>query len=394
MEKLPPVLFLKALFSNYDFSPWYQRIRYKNKVIFSAKTSPKAADLIIIRDIPDYLSLEQSKKKDYTRLKVRTLKGHSIQVEDYETLEKYLTANFSAKSRSNLRRYSKRLETCFNIRYVCYWGSIPQDEYHALFKTLKKLLVKRFAQKKELNYEIQHLADFEAEIYMQIQNKQAALYVIYHHQEPISIRINMIKENLCFYLMSAYDINYAKFHLGSIDMMKNIAWCIQNGMVSYDLLKGYDYYKKNWMTQSFDYYNHIIYKDKNRRAHLYANYVKLKTQMLYLGYYSLKKINADVHYKRLKQHLYTLRTQKKKEHKIMGVDALLFEPSMGIEIKLMQAEKYEQLKKIIFDFLFTSQQSLEEVTVYKAKDTKDHYLVKGKKTSYAFLLKRENSKFH
>jgi len=394
MEKLQPILFLKALFANYDFSPYYQCIRYNKQVIFKAKPFINAADVIIINDIPDYLSVVPTTKNNYILLKVKTLKGHSIQVEEYQTLEKYLTTNFSAKSRSNLRRYTKRLETCFNIRYVCYWGSIPKEEYHVLFKALKKLLVKRFAQKKEVNYELQHLENFEAEIYTQLLNKEAALYVIYHHQEPISIRINMIKENLCFYLMSAYDINYAKFHLGSIDMMKNIAWCIQNGMVSYDLLKGYDYYKKNWMTQSFDYYNHIIYKDKNKRAHLYANYVKLKTQMLYQGYYSLKKINADVHYKRLKQHLYTLRTQKKKEHKIMGVDALLFEPSMGIEIKLMQAEKYEQLKKIIFDFLFTSQQSLEEVTVYKAKDTKDHYLVKGKKTSYAFLLKRENSKFH
>jgi len=387
MEKLHPILFLKALFENYDFSPWYQCIRYKKQVLFSAKPFLKAADVIIIKDIPDYLSLEQSTSKDYTWLKVTTLKGHSIQVEQYQNLEAYLTANFSAKSRSNLRRYTKRLETCFNIRYVCYWGSIPKDEYEALFIALKKLLVKRFAQKKEVNYELQHLADFEAQIYTQIVNKQAALYVIYHHQEPISIRINMIKENLGFYMISAYDIDYAKFHLGSIDMVKNIEWCIQHKMLSYDLLKGYDYYKKNWMTQSFDYYNHIIYNNKKRKARLYANYLKLKTQMLYLSYYSLKKINADLYYKSLKQRLYTLSAQNNKEQKILVIDALPFEASTGIEIKLIQGEKNEHLKKIIFDFLFSSQQSLDEIKLYKAKETQDHYQVIGKKTTYAFTVK-------
>ncbi|WP_047414364.1 GNAT family N-acetyltransferase [Cellulophaga sp. Hel_I_12] len=387
MEKLQPILFLKALFENFDFSPWYQRIRYKKQVIFSAKPFINAADVIIIKDIPDYLSLEPSTNKDYTWLKVNTLKGHSIQVEQYSTLEKYLAANFSAKSRSNLRRYTKRLETCFNIRYECYWGSIPKEEYHTLFKALNKLLVKRFAQKKEVNYELQHLADFEAKIYAQLRNKEAALYVIYHHHEPISIRINMIKENLGFYMMSAYDIDYAKFHLGSIDMMKNIGWCIEHNMLSYDLLKGYDYYKKNWMTQSFDYYNHIIYNHKNSMARLYANYVKLKTQMLYLGYYGLKKINADLYYKSLKQFWYTLSAQNKKEQELLVIDALPFEPSTGIEIKLMQGVKYEHLKKIIFDFLFNSQQSLDEISIFEAKETQDHYQVIGKKTSYAFIVK-------
>jgi hypothetical protein len=387
MEKLQPILFLKALFANYDFSPYYQCIRYNRQVIFKAKPFINAADVIIINDIPDYLSVVPTTKNNYILLKVKTLKGHSIQVEEYQTLEKYLTTNFSAKSRSNLRRYTKRLETCFNIRYVCYWGSIPKEEYHVLFKALKKLLVKRFAQKKEVNYELQHLENFEAEIYTQLLNKEAALYVIYHHQEPISIRINMIKENLCFYLMSAYDIDYAKFHIGSIDMVKNIEWCIQHDMRNYDLLKGYDYYKKNWMTQSFDYYNHIIYNHTNGKARLYANYLKLKTQMLYLGYYTLKKINADLYYKSLKQFWYTLSAQNKKEQEILVFDALPFEPLSGIEIKLMQGETYAHLKKIIFDFLFTSQQSLMEVTLYKAKENQHHYQVIGKKTSYAFIVK-------
>tara|TARA_R110002012_G_scaffold283304_2_gene473604 strand:+ start:53695 stop:54870 length:1176 start_codon:yes stop_codon:yes gene_type:complete len=387
MEKLHPIIFLKALFDSYDFSPWYQCIRYKKQVLFSAKPFLKTADVMIIKDIPDYLSLEQSTNKAYTWLKVKTLKGHSIQVEQYQTLEEYLLENFSAKSRSNLRRYTKRLETCFNIRYVCYWGSIPKDEYDVLFKALKKLLIKRFAQKKEVNYELQHLDNFEAEIYAQLQNKEAALYVIYHHQEPISIRINMIKKNLCFYMMSAYDIDYAKFHLGSIDMMKNIAWCIQQNMLKYDLLKGYDYYKKNWMTQSFDYYNHIIYNHKNTKARLYANYLKLKTKLLYLGYYNLKKINADLYYKSLKQGWYTLSAQTNKENKLVLIDALPFEPSSGVEIKLMQGEKYKHLKKNIFDFLFSSQQSLDEIKLYKAKETLDHFQVIGKKTSYAFIVK-------
>ena len=260
MNKVSYITFLKAFLAENSLPPIYDKIAYHDTILFNKKdTKPNLkSNLISIQDIPNYLNLDVS--KDLKNIKVnsvKTLKGHLIELSIFRDFNDYVTKKFSSKSKSNLNRYQRRLESCFNINYVAYHGSIEKEEYDRIFVVLKKLLVRRFHQKKEKNYELQYLDEFHELCYDLIMQKKANLYIIYNDNEPISIRINMLKDNLAYYIISGYDIDYGKFHLGSIDMFSNIEWCFENNYKIYDLLKGYDYYKQKWATTS--YYNYDTY---------------------------------------------------------------------------------------------------------------------------------------
>jgi len=383
------IVFLKALFSSHNLSCFYERISFEERKINLPKNIKTMGNkfVCVIRDIPGYLTLKEQKSDPKLKFhRVKTLKGYLIELTNYRTIDAYLNANFGTKSRSNLRRYTNRLEKCFDISYVCYWGDISKEEYLNMFTVLRDLLQRRFVEKREVNYELQHLEEFQLEVYDLILKKEASLYVIYEQQKPISIRINLFKDKLSFYMLSCYDIDYAKFHLGSIDMLKNIEWCIANHMLAYDLLKGYEYYKKNWMTKTFNYYNHIIY-GTGKTITLYAYYQKIKTQFRYAIYHRLKAYQIDKAFRKIKQVGYSFLHKNHIEPELKIIATSYFNASDAVEIAI-EEEKYHFLKKNVFDFLFISQEQLKDIKVFKAFDAVNHFQIVGKKNSYSFLLVR------
>lgn len=391
MVKTNRIVYLKGLFFDRSFLTVYDKITYKTKTIHSKNNSaakiPKSTVYEIL-DVPNYIEIQVSKENPKLKqIKLQTLKGYLVEANKYNTIEEYLENNFGSKSRSNLRRYKNRLEKCFNIQYACYYGNIPKEIYNNLFIALKQLLIRRFEEKKESNYELQHFEEYHSIIYDLILKKEASLYVIYHDKKPISIRINMFKENLGHYIMSCYDIDYSKFHLGSVDMLKNIEWCIGNEMVTYDLLKGYDYYKKDWKTTSFNFYNHIIYDSNSVLSTLYAFVKKIKTKITYKVYYILKAIHFISHYKKVKQFLYELSHKPTAQKKIVynKVDSF----NEVIEKKQIDFENdssYSFLKKPLYDVLFTSQEQYKDILIYLNLEDKNHFLVCGKRNNWSFRV--------
>ncbi|WP_303317699.1 GNAT family N-acetyltransferase [Flavivirga abyssicola] len=379
------ITFLKAFLAKSSLPPIYGSISDNKGFDYKAETSKTLhtnKQVFLIKDIPDYLHVDIKETENKTSLsKIKTLKGHLIDFQLFKGFPDYLEQNFSAKSRSNLRRYQNRLETCFNINYICYYGAIPKPEYDNLFVVLKHLLLRRFNEKQEVNYELQHLNEFHDIVYDLVLNKKASIYVIYDGQKPISIRINMHKERLSFYIISGYDIDYSKFHLGAIDMLKSIEWCFNNDFEVYDLLKGYDYYKVKWATTCYHYYNHIVYNSSSIKASFIGKLAYIKEVIKYKCYTATKNSKLYFAYKKINKKIFGItRSDNKKSTFIIS------NPTKNDirNIALIDIEKnndYAFLRKALYDFLFISKESTNNVSVYKFNNSQNTFLIKSKNQS-------------
>ncbi|MCL5244805.1 GNAT family N-acetyltransferase [Cellulophaga sp. 20_2_10] len=391
MAKHTKTVFLKGLFFNDNTLPFFEKIAYQTKTIYTTKNTNikyNKNTFYEVVDVPDYLDIDiPNEAVKLKKIQLKTLKGYLVETKKYTTVEEYLTANFGTKSRSNLRRYNNRLEKCFNITYTCYYGDISKEKYNSLFVALKALLIRRFEEKKENNYELRHFDEYQDTIYNLIVKKEASIFVIYNDQKPISIRINMFKETLGYYIMSCYDIDYSKFHLGSLDMLKNIEWCIKNNIITYDLLKGYDYYKKDWKTTTFDFYNYLIYDPSAIQATFNAYAKKAKTKATYKIYDTLKKIHFITYYKKVKQKLHrkapSVSTEKKVTHTKLEVNE---RTANSVQLDFDKNEAYFYLKRPIFNLLFTSQEHSKDIKVYKNLEDVNNFYVIGKNNKWSLHL--------
>ncbi|MFD1613956.1 GNAT family N-acetyltransferase [Gelatiniphilus marinus] len=385
MGNVKNITFFKSFLFEDSLPPIYNTASVDDLFFENKKNSPFSItnSVIKVNDVPDYFNLETVNcPQKIVVKKTKTIQGHLVELSTFKTIDAYLKSKFGSKSRSNLRRYKNRLETCFNIKYVSYYGNISKEKYNSLFKVLKSLLVRRFAEKQETNYELQHFDEYYKTIYNLIANKKASLFVIYDGEKPISIRINMFKNNRGYYILSGYDIDYSKFHLGAIDMLKNIEWCINNGFKVYNLLKGYDYYKTKWATKSHYYYNHIAYNSNKTSTLLLGQYLYIKEQLKYKFYNVLKRYNLISKLKTFKQTIFSiLGGDGTKKITVSISDFYEAEAYKIIEINIEKNNDFAFLRKPVYDFLFLNNNSLNNLTILKLADYTNKFVIhsKGKK---------------
>ncbi|WP_203258680.1 GNAT family N-acetyltransferase [Hyunsoonleella ulvae] len=388
MKVFNKITFLKALITEDKYLSCYKTISFKSKIIKIPNVVKEySTDATLIRDIPDYLKTE--KKPSFLSIHYKTISGHLINLKNFDNCDDYLAQQFSAKSRNNLKRRLKKLNKCFNIRVKTYYGSITQQEYDTYFIVLKELLSRRFSQKQEYNYEIQYLEEFHSLCFDLICKKKANMLVIFNGNDPISIRINMFLDNMAFYIISGYNIDYSKFNLGSIDMIKNIEWCINNKFEVYDLLKGYDYYKKKWSTTL--YYNHTQLLIPKSKWWLYPAMViiNIKNRCKFSTFRVIKRTNIYTSIKKIKKVKFALKhkeqdipqlSEKKKSNK--GFD--------NFEVILYKEKDYAFLKKHVHDFLFETNENLSNITLHHSLDNTNHYQIIGDKVRL-FLIFNQKS---
>ncbi len=392
MDKVKKITFLKAFTEN-SLPPICSKIIYGEK-IYDNTNSVLDVDLkkqvIMFKDVSDYLDIELLEQSENVVVnKIKTIKGHLIELHLFSNIKEYLESNFKSKSRSSFRRYESRLKTCFNIRYVSYYGHIEKQEYDRLFVVLKEILVKRFTEKQEYNYELQHLEGYHDVLFDMILEKRANLFVIYDRCKPISIRINMCKKKLVYYILSGYDIDYSKFHLGFIDMLKNIEWCINNNFEIYDLLKGYDYYKSKWTTKTHNYYNHIIYNSSSITNSLIGQCLAAKDIIKYKSYRFLKTYNLHTKYKNIKRLAFGISTPAyKKKLPIVQIENDAKNTTQTIEINIDNDNKYAFLRKPVYNLLFLNNESINNVTISKLVDSESTFKIQFKNKNK--LLKINN----
>lgn len=257
------IIFLRSLLAEEKFPDVIERVLdSRNGLPLYEKPSAKPLLIenrsFVLQDVPGYvdLILDQHQKKFSTHT-IITQHTHVIELERYLDGNQYMEQHFGPKTRSSLRRYKKRLGECFDIRYEVFQGSIDKKWYNEIFEQLRTLMIRRFKEKNEENYELPHLDQIKADLYPMLLQNRATLFVIYANGEPVSIRINMMKDKLAFYILSAYNPDYDVFRLGKLDMWQNISWFINQGYTTYDLLKGYAYIKEKWADRT--YANNLVF---------------------------------------------------------------------------------------------------------------------------------------
>ncbi|PRX55279.1 GNAT family N-acetyltransferase [Flagellimonas meridianipacifica] len=250
-----------------------------------------------IYDIPDYLLLNSSVlNQKYLSIKFPLYKGFLVNLSEYGNIEDYLNNWVGRARHSQLRRYKKRLDLCISPSYKIFFGDVPKDEYHYLFKKLREFTERRFKEKREDNFEIPFLNLYERTAYEMIMAKRAFLFVIYDEKRPIAITLNYVIQDVVFHWNSCYDIDYSMFNLGHINVMEHIRWCYDNNKKLFDMGRGNFWHKQRWVNHDYMYMEHIYYAKSSFISYVVAHLKAIVPVMRYRLILLLKSLKA--------QHLY------------------------------------------------------------------------------------------
>lgn len=334
--------------------------------------------VLLIYDIPSFFDLNLPTLDEAFKLNtVKQYPGFLINLNKYKDLADYLSLSFSKSSRYKLNKYKKRLEDSFDISYKMYFGEISKVEYDTVFEHFKNLLEKRFADKGITNNNLNPKEwDFYHEVaFPMILEKKASLFVIYEGDTPIGVTLNYFSESVLFDAITVFDIDYEKFHLGSVTIMKLIEWSLENNIKIFDFSKGYFDYKKRWANEEYDFEYHLYYDSKSIQAKLIA--------WIILKFFSLKQLLRE---KKLNDKLHKLSflLKRKKDENTPKIkyEFSNFDQRTG-ELELVDIDfkkaPHSFLLPVVFDFLYlNNDEELKYIRVQQFKLDQSLYAINGK----------------
>ena len=227
----------------------------------------------LVYDVIDY-ELDKLDKSVISQANyaIKQYPGYLIHLSQFNSLEDYLNKSFKKSSRYKLRKYKKRLEDSFSINFKAYTGVINREQYDSIFVSFRKLLEKRFLEKQitNNNLDLEEWNFYFDVVYPLILEEKAVLFVLYNKDTPISITLGYLSENRIYDAITVFDIDYTKFHLGSIKIMYLIDWSIKNNWEMLDFSKGHYEYKTRWANKKFDFYYHLWFDENSIKATLVA----------------------------------------------------------------------------------------------------------------------------
>ncbi len=328
--------------------------------------------------IPDYLKpvLESNA---FTIKKVdQFFKGYAILLDGFDSADAYIKKRFRSNAKG-IRRRIKRLETCFDISYKTYFGAIEKDEYDFYMDCLEKMLIRRFEQRNDTSQSLLRWEHYKKMYFSLINDKKASLFVVYDHNNPIVVSLNHHFKERLFSAISSYDIDYGKFSLGSVEIYKKLDWCISNDHKSYEMGMGDLTYKREWCNHIYNFEHQIIYP-KSFIATIKGTIEYLKVRV--------KEFVFKVAYVRYKKY----KAKRKKNTVIAAISYKIFpvEEINKEEIKEhtidYNSKEYLFLRKVVFDFLYTSIENVADVRVVKVQGDPKSYIIVGKSKMQKVVL--------
>ena len=332
----------------------------------------------LIYDVPEFFNVKTDTNHQSLKIKkVKQYPGFLVELNSFKDITEYMNTTFKKSSRYKLRKYKNRFEQCFDISYKMYKGEMSKEEYDFVFDHFKRLLEKRFLDKEitNNNLNLEEWNFYYDVVYPMILEEKASLQVIYDGKKPIGVTLNYFSDTVLFDAITVFDIDYAKFHLGSITIMKLIEWSIDNKLEIFDFTKGYFDYKKRWATKEYNFEYHILYDNKSLKARTIAKSIELffKTKQ----YLRDKKINDRLH-----KLSFLLKNNKNKPANTSSTFQFKEFTENYNEADLVKVNYNEDenhyLKNIIFDFLYLNTESLKDIELYKIANKQQLYLISGK----------------
>lgn len=329
--------------------------------------------VFIIYDVPSHTKMPNH-FEDVNKLKLykaNQYPGFLIELGKYANVEAYIQATFSSQTGTKLRRYTKRLEICFDISTKMFYGDIDRKEYAALFEDFMGLLKRRFSDKQVVNNNMRpsEWMFYKEVAYPLILAKKASLFVLYDNNVPIAISYNYNFDNTLVEAITVFDIDYMKFNIGFIKNLKLLSWCYDNNIKKLDFSKGYFDYKKRMCSLEYNFEYHILYDNKSIKARILA--------FLYYNFYEVKfflrkkGINTTFHIL-----TYFISNGNKKTQKVNPeIDTLESLPNNGLTKIDYKVANYSFLKSPVYDFLYLTEKHKNDVDVYKIDGKKDSYII-------------------
>jgi len=337
---------------------------------------------MLLYDVPQFFDIDTDIPSK--RLKVHKVKQYSgflIDLDSYKGLNDYMTSTFSKSSRYKLNKYKKRLEASFDITYKMLLGNVPRGEYDMIFESFKSLLQKRFQEKQITNNNLdpKEWSFYHEVAYPMILEKQACLFVIYEKERPIGVTLSYLSEDVLFDAITVFDIDYAKFHLGSVTIMKLIEWCLENKFKVLDFSKGYFDYKTRWANKNYDFEYHIWYDSRSLITSAIAFALK--------SYFTLKQKLREKNLNTKPRRISFFLKNRKAENDIgePSMNYRFSEPLKTYDLTQLNRISLDDdskghLRPMVFDFLYLNSEKLNDVAIYHIDSQENSYLIIGKNT--------------
>jgi len=256
-----------------------------------------------------------------------------------------------------------------------YFGNLEKELYDTIFTRFKELLEKRFDEKQERNNNLDpdEWAFYYEVAYPMILEKKAGLFVVYQGDTPVAITLNYLSDIVLFDAITVFDIDYSKFHLGSVSVMGLIEWCLENSITTLDFSKGYFEYKKRWASRQYDFEYHIYFDKGSAGSRLLA--FALKQFYRFKDYLRRNQVN-------LLFHKIAYRVQKAK---IPQAALPKFEfsktesnyPEERLKYIDLSLPENAFLKPVLFEYLYLYTAHIDEVQLFKILDEPNACLISG-----------------
>ena len=337
----------------------------------------------LIRDLPEYLVIGKPRGKRLKVKKVSQYEGYLTRIDHYDSLEHYLKTIYRSNTRSKLRRNMSRLETCFEVEYIMYYGDISSNEFKYVFDTFYNLLEKRYQDKNEPCGELEpKLWNYYCELAFQmIHEKTASLFVIYCDGRPIGVTFSYHFESYLMEALTVFDIDFYRFNIGHTTILKMLEWSFNNGITTFDYTQGDFEYKKRWSDTTYETFYHVLYDSKSIKKVLLANglvsYFRLKR------FFRDQKFNEKYH--QMKHQILHKNRQKRVARDNFSIE-LIPDEQFNFD-KLESVELYgnhfDSQRRVLFDFLYMNPESVKQLKVYKKNDSL--FYVKGQKNLYKMV---------
>ena len=328
----------------------------------------------IIYDVLPHLRRERNNLPNNIGVfKSKQYPGYLIHLDEFKNIDDYLLKTFSKNTRMKMRKFTSRLDECFNISTKMYFGHIDKADYDEVFKKFMILLEKRYSEK-QISYN--NMQPFEWNFYKEVAyplilEEKASLFVVYDKETPIAITYNYHTEDALIDAITVFDIDYSKFNIGYVNNLKILNWCFDNNLKILDFSKGYFDYKKRMCTLQYDFEYHIIYDKKSiiskLKANILYNYFEFKT------YLRSKKLNDKFH-----KITYNLKNKKhlnpKREVQIIKLDKLP-NPKELNKIDIREEISYNFLTKYVNDFLYLVVKPYNQIESFQVNNMENTYIL-------------------
>ncbi|WP_299554817.1 GNAT family N-acetyltransferase [Seonamhaeicola sp.] len=329
---------------------------------------------VSVKLFPSYLSPAFKNEPELNILKIPQSKinGYAVVINEKTDIQSFLKDQYSKSFKQNINRFVNRLESCFNIQYKMYYGSITSDDYQKYMLMLHDMLVTRFKQRNEKNDILENWPFYLDSTYDLINSKKASLFVIYSDNTPIHICVNHHFDKLFFVSIPSFDLDYTKFALGNISIYKLLEWALDNDYNLLDMAYGDLEYKRRWSTLIYKFDHHIVYP-KN----IFKVGVLAKIEYNIIAFKNvLKKYRVDKKVKQLKSLVRGKKAQLRLStySTIDNIDLSQLKQLTPVD---MNSEEGCMLKRPLFDFLFKQKEHISNINLFK-NESDNEYVIIGK----------------